>query len=432
MAKYNATTSKYTSYFLSDSVFTPKKGFDHLIDAEGCEHKEEHATLFAKKFFENFFTEQSTSPPANDSTIPEFLKNIPIDKIKKIPQNMLDQYTNDITAEELDIVIRKNHKGSAPGLSGISYELVKNLYTPLRPLLLKFANQSIKQDTLSPFLRNRKVIFIPKPNKPETDIGSYRPICLLEIPYKLISSIIAERLKNFSNHMITFHQNAYTNNSNIANCSRTILDMRTLATTLKIPLAIIGLDFSSAFDRISHSYCFEAMRYFGFPEDLIIKVKTLLNKPILNLLINDDICDPFQQADVGSGQGDPISAFLFCISIQPLLLRLAYDPEIRKFQHVYNDVEGNEAKVIGEPTGFADDIHLFHDPTNPESLLYLLDTLKEFSSISNLKLNHKKTEFMNVNVEPPTMKIAKDKGLAIVDNIKFVGSHTIRNDDSNK
>ena len=67
------------------------------------------------------------------------------------------------------------------------------------------------------------------------------------------------------------------------------------------------------------------MRYFGFPEDLIIKIKTLLNKPILNLLINDDICDPFQQADVGSGQGDPISAFLFCISIQPLLLRLAYD-----------------------------------------------------------------------------------------------------------
>ena len=98
MAKYNATTSKYTSYFLSDSMFTPKKGFDNLIDAEGLEHKEEQATLFAKNFFETFFTEQSTSAPATESTIPEFLKNIPIDKIKKIPQSMLERYKDEITA----------------------------------------------------------------------------------------------------------------------------------------------------------------------------------------------------------------------------------------------------------------------------------------------------------------------------------------------
>ena len=122
MAKYNASTSKYTSYFLSDSVFTSKKGFDHIIDAEGKEHNDEEATAFAKNFFETFFTENPTSPPATHATIPEFLKNIPIEKIRKIPPSMLENYEEKITAEELDMVIRKNHKGSAPGLSGISYD----------------------------------------------------------------------------------------------------------------------------------------------------------------------------------------------------------------------------------------------------------------------------------------------------------------------
>ena len=66
--------------------------------------------------------------------------------------------------------------------------------------------------------------------------------------------------------------------------------------------------------------------------------------------------------------------------------------------HRYKDVEGNDAEIIGEPVGFADDIHFFHDPQNPEDLQCLLNTIGEFSNVSNLKLNHKNTEFINVNV----------------------------------
>ena len=93
------------------------------------------------------------------------------------------------------------------------------------------------------------------------------------------------------------------------------------------------------------------MRFLGFPEGLIKNIKTLLNKPMISLSINGQISDPFQQADVGSGQGDPISAFLFTISITPLLLRLAYDPEIKRMKHKYTDVDGREEEVIGEPVG---------------------------------------------------------------------------------
>ena len=233
IASYSAKTAKHTSYFLSESVFAPKTSIDHIIDSDNKEYKDDNATEHVIKHFTSFFKKLPTSPPADEDTIPKFLRNVPADMIKKIPPEALNTYNSEITYDELDQVINKSHKGSAPGLSGISYELVKFLYNPLRPLILKFANMTIDKNTLSPFLRNRKVILIPKPNKPPTDVGSLRPICLLEIPYKLISSVIAERLKNFSNYILTYHQNAYSANSNIANCSRTILDFRTLARKIK-------------------------------------------------------------------------------------------------------------------------------------------------------------------------------------------------------
>ena len=386
MSKFNSSYAKHTSYFLSESVFANKTGINHIIDGNGNDHKDDDATLFIKEHFENFFKKPATSPNADSNTIPEFLKNIPIENVKKIPREVFEKYESKISPEEVDHVIYKNHNGSAPGLSGISYQLVKALYPPLRPLIIKFVNDTIDKNSLSPFLRNRKVIFIPKPGKPSTDISSLRPICLLEIPYKIISAAVAERLKRLSSHILTSHQNAYISNSNIANCSRTILDFRTLARKENLALAIIGLDFSSAFDMISHSYCFETMRFFGFPDDLINKIKTLLFNPMISLLINDEITQPFQQAAVGSGQGDNVSAFLFCISIQPLLLKLAYDPSIKRFEHSYNDIDNSNVKIIGEPVGYADDVHVFLDPNNPQNLRNLLDALSDFSNISNLKL----------------------------------------------
>ena len=114
------------------------------------------------------------------------------------------------------------------------------------------------------------------------------------------------------------------------------------------------------------------------------------------------------------------------------MLRLAYDPDIKRFEHDYDEIYSNSVKVIGEPVGFADDVHFFLDPSDPNNLNILLDTLRSFSDISNLKLNHKKTEFIDINVTPLTIQRVNDYGLAIVDSIKFVGAHTISQDDPSR
>ena len=428
IARYNAENSKTTSYFLADSDFSSRTKITKLIDKDGNPHVNDDARKFALNHFKNFFTTNATSEPTTPSTIPDFLKTIPPELIKKIPPCALEPIPTNFTEAELDAVILKPHKGSAPGLSGTSYELIKHLYPIIKPLLLKFANTSIAKGILSPSLRSKKVIFIPKPNKDPTDPSSLRPICLLEILFKVISSMTALRLKRLSSHIITYHQNAYTESSSITNAARTILDYRSLASTAYLDLAIIGLDFSSAFDKIGHDFALAAMDFFGFPPNLRDKVKTLLNSPRITLLINGELGEIFEQAPVGSGQGDPISSFVFSIAIQILLIRLSYDPLMPRFQLEYhNHATSSPTLIKGEPVAFADDINLLQSFKQPRDLDYLLTTLTRFTSISNLPLNNSKTEFLPVNVTPEVMQRVHYHNLKVVDTLKFVGAYVTAN-----
>ena len=424
IAKHNAQNSRTTSYFLADSDHSPKSKITKLMDPEGNSHTDDNATRYANQFFKSFFTNKATSTPTNPNTIPDFLKSIPPETISKIPPEALETIPSNFTEEELDSVILKPHKGSAPGLTGTSYELIKHLYPIIKPLLLKFTNIAAISGLLSPTLRSKKVIFIPKPNKDPTNPSSLRPICLLEILFKIISSMIASRLKRLSTHVITNHQNAYSDSSSIINASRTIIDFRALASLTNSSLAIIGLDFSSAFDKIAHDFAIAAMNFFGFPTNLITKIKTLFNSPKITLQINGELGELFEQAPVGSGQGDPISSFIFTISIQILLLRLSYDPNIPNFQFSYLEhTTSTPITIKGEPSAFADDINLLQNFKHPSDLDYLLSTLNTFTSISNLPLNNSKTEFLPVNISPEIMAHVTHHQLKVVSTIKFVGAY---------
>ena len=181
--------------------------------------------------------------------------------------------------------------------------------------------------------------------------------------------------------------------------------------------------FSSAFDKIAHDFAIAAMEFFGFPHNLITKIKTLFNSPSITLLINGIPGEIFEQAPVGSGQGDPISSFIFTISIQVLLLRLSFDPLIPNFQLTYHDHStATPITIRGEPAAFADDINLLQALKHPSDLDYLLSTLNTFTRISNLPLNNSKTEFLPVIVSTEVMaQVARHK-LKVVDTIKFVGA----------
>ena len=193
--KHSANNDKCTSYFLSNSVFSNRPKINSIIDKDNNQHNVKAAEAAFSEHFKQFLQEPPTSGLADSNTIPNYLRNIPIGKIKKI-EPYIDVLT-EITERELDRIIKKSHHHSSPGLSGWSYQALKVFYPFLKPLLLKFLNTCDNKASLSAQLRSRKIVFLRKPGRDPNLLGSYTPICLLEISYKVLSSILSERLKRY-------------------------------------------------------------------------------------------------------------------------------------------------------------------------------------------------------------------------------------------
>ena len=425
--KHTAKSDKYTAYFLSNLVFSSRPKISKIVDKNGKMHEGSSAESTFIQNFTDFFQEEPSSATADCNTIPNFLRDIPAEKIRKIQSHINE--TNVITGDELDFIVKKNHKNSSPGLSGWSYAALKEFYPSLKPLILKFLNSNDEQrDALSEQLRARKVVFLRKPGRDPTLFGSYRPICLLEISYKLLSSILAERVKRYIPQIISPQQYAYQQGRSASLASRSILDKKNLIIKNNMKACLISVDYSCAFDNISHSFCFEALKYFKFPDFLIRKIKTLITQPRATLIVNNKQTNFFNLSQRGSGQGDPISSYCFLICIQILLIHLCYSTNIPRPEHTYRDLDSKENVISCAPTCFADDLQVFCSTETPNNIDKIIHVIEEFSKISNLKLNKTKTEVMFFNPTNEATERARFHDLKIVEKCKFVGLITIDKD----
>jgi hypothetical protein len=102
-------------------------------------------------------------------------------------------------------------------------------------------------------MHTRRIILILKLTKEPDDENSYRPISLLEIPYKIIAGVIANRLKAVSEDLIGPSQKGYMPGRCSSDITRSVQDIRDYAQLKNKSLIILGLDFSKAFDTISHN-----------------------------------------------------------------------------------------------------------------------------------------------------------------------------------
>ena len=195
---------------------------------------------------------------------------------------------------------------------------------------------------------------------------------------------------------------------------RAILDARDIAVEQGRPALLVGLDLSKAFDTVSHKFLFEVLNKMGFPTEFIHIIKTLISNPKVAFYINGKLSEFFDQMD-GTGQGDPISSFLFNLAIEILLLKLCHSPLIDRFTL---DVDSSLEML---PEAFADDVNILLNAT-PDTLQNLMSITTEFGSLSGLKLSKSKTEVMHIGPNTACDLFTNCRGLKVVRQIKFVGA----------
>lgn len=76
-------------------------------------------------------------------------------------------------------------------------EWYKELKEELIPVMLPTLNWVLKKAQAPPSWKEAIISAIPKENKEKLECGSYRPISVLNIDYRLFTSIMARRLEKF-------------------------------------------------------------------------------------------------------------------------------------------------------------------------------------------------------------------------------------------
>ncbi len=69
------------------------------------------------------------------------------------------------------------------------------------------------------------IVLIQKPNKDIFNLDNWRPISLLNIDYKILAAVYANRLKQCLEEVISETQSGFMKNRHISNNIRLILDL---------------------------------------------------------------------------------------------------------------------------------------------------------------------------------------------------------------
>jgi hypothetical protein len=160
------------------------------------------------------------------------------------------------------------------------------------------------------------IALIPKASGSYT-AHQFRPISLCNIVYKIISKILANRLKTILPKIISSLQSAFVPKRNIQD--NIILAHEHLHAFKdkrgKGGFIFLKMDMEKAFDRMEWSFLLAIMEKLGFSHIWISCIKICISIPSLSILLNGS---PFGCISPSKGlrQGDPLSHFLFILGVE--------------------------------------------------------------------------------------------------------------------
>ena len=209
----------------------------------------------------------------------------------------------------------------------------------------------------------------------------FRPIACCNVIYKVVSKIIARRLKATLPEAIELNQCAFVEGrlllENVLLATELVKDYHKTSVTSR---SAIKLDISKAFDTVSWEFIEETLRAMNYPNLFISWIMRCLDTAAFSVSVNGEL-EGFFSSSRGMRQGCSLSPYLYVIAsnvLSKLLNKAASDGRIGYHPHC------KELKL--SHLSFADDIVVFTDGS-PESLRNTLAVFDKFASMSGLRIN---------------------------------------------
>ncbi|CAN1788451.1 Transposon TX1 uncharacterized 149 kDa protein, partial [Linum perenne] len=304
-----------------------------IVDDGGIEHTDVDGI---SKTIINFY--KGLLDTINPDVLPKdafFYRELLVNKVPAV--NSLCEFP---TADEIRNVLFSMPKGKARGPDGYSAEFfVKSWNVMGKDIVLAITHFFKTREMLSE-VNSAVLTLIPKIHGADR-MKAFRPITLCNVLYKGISKLLANRLKDVLPVLISKNQSSFIKDRLIGDNIMLAHELvRGYNKTRISPRAMVKIDWMKAFDSVDWIFLLTVMEAMEFPTIFIHWIKICLQTAKLGVNVNGGMCGYFKE-NKGVRQGDPLSSYLFVISMEVLTCMINRDMHSKTLPFIPN-VNSNE------------------------------------------------------------------------------------------
>ena len=369
------------------------------------------------QIFEDKYRAATTTQNVREETLEDYLGDNAMDVIEA------DRQINEpFNHDEIKRTLRKTKTRTAPGPSGDTINMYRLIYAVMPNLMLKginefYENKEMQDEQQYEWIKDKKVIYIPKPGRAKNSLKGYRPLSMCETLYKIISKTATHRINLNLESSIDVDQSGFVPGRSTHHAITVALNTIAEAELEKKQLQIVAIDLESAFDTMEPLIAKEAMLALGYHEGYTNKFHEFTTGGKVTIQVNGISGGKFTPSK-GIGQGDPASAPKFILGHEPFNRMIKKENKSWKYK--------NNLDEHIQPTKYADDHLWYLNMQKEEDIEELFDMYKRYERASGLRINKNKTEIICINTNEDLERKLAEK-YNVVDHMRYLGVYLAKN-----
>lgn len=315
------------------------------------------------------------------------------------PSLELSGLDDPFTTSEIEIAVTGLSKNKASGPDGIPSEFLQTYWHSLKEEIMHMMRGFWENQLHLNDFNKANIVMLPKGENPTT-AKEFRPISIINIIPKLISKVLANRLRLLLPKLISPNQTAFMHGRQISENFLVTREILHHIQFSKKPAVFMKIDFAKAFDSIEWEFLIEVMKARGFPQKWINWIEVLLKTASSRVIITGQMSDFFSHKR-GLRQGDPLSPMLFN------LVADVFQRMVTAVNELLDRGITRRVKNAIQAFQYADDTAVIAS-ADADSLISLKLIIRLFASFSGLRVNYAKSIFVPINIPQEQMQLVSE------------------------